>query len=72
MAYNYRKVTLLRFNLRLFLNNMLKVLYNTFCKLKSYLIDYNSKIITYILEATIRNSRFLVFKILTYLTNNLF
>jgi nucleoside phosphorylase len=72
VAYDRGKVTPIGFESRLFLNGVPEVLRNAFSELESRLIDQDSKITTYLSEATMRNSRFLAFQRPTSLADNLF
>lgn len=72
VAHDRGKVTLLGFDSRPFLNDVPELLRNAFRELESRLIDQDSKITTYVLEATTRNSRFSAFEIPTCLADDLF
>jgi len=72
VAHDRGKVTLEGFESRPFLNGVPEVLRNAFAELESRLMDQDSKIATYILEATMRNGRFSAFERPTSLADNLF
>ena len=72
VAHDSGKVTLKGFEPTPFLNGVPEVLRNALSELESRLMDQDSKITTYLLEATTRNHRFLAFERPTSLTDNLF
>jgi len=72
VAHDRGKVTLLGLESRPFLNNVPVVLRNAFRVLESRLIDQDSRITTYLSEATMRNSSFSAFEIPTCLADDLF
>jgi nucleoside phosphorylase len=72
VAHDRGKVTLKGFESRPFLNGVPEVLRNAFAELESRLMDQDSKITTYLSEATRRNNRFLAFERPTSLADNLF
>ncbi len=66
------KVTQVGFESRPYLNGVPEILRNAFSELESRLMDQDSKIGTFLAEATKRNSRFSVFERPTALTDYLF
>jgi nucleoside phosphorylase len=72
VAHDRGKVTLTGFESRPFLNGVPEVLRNALSELESRIIDQDSKITTYISEATTRNSRFSAFERPTSLVDSLF
>jgi nucleoside phosphorylase len=72
IAHDRGKVTLTGFESRPFLNSVPEVLRNAISELESRLIDQDSKITTYLSEATKRNSRFSTFERPSSVADNLF
>ncbi|KAH6717482.1 hypothetical protein BKA61DRAFT_323396 [Leptodontidium sp. MPI-SDFR-AT-0119] len=72
VAHDRGKISLVGFESRPFLNGVPEVLRNAFSELESRLMDQDSKITAYLLEATLRNSRFSAFERPTSLVDCLF
>ncbi|KAM3086792.1 hypothetical protein ACMFMG_000914 [Clarireedia jacksonii] len=72
VAHDRGKMTLIGLESRPFLNGVPEVLRNAFSELESRLMDQDSKITTYLSEATARNARFSAFERPISLTDDLF
>lgn len=72
MAHDRGKLTLTGFESRPLLNSVPEVLRNAISELESRLMDQDSKIATYLSEATKRNSRFSTFERPIFVADNLF
>lgn len=72
VVHDRGRVTQLGFESRPFLNDVPEVLRNAFRELESLRMDQDSKITTFLSEATKRNGRFSAFEIPTCLTDDLF
>jgi nucleoside phosphorylase len=72
VAHDHGKETPRGFESRPFLDGVPELLRNAFSELESLLIDQDSKITEYLLQATARNPRFLAFERLASLIDNLF